>query len=305
MNCSDRGEVGIEALVIGRADLRRDLAASDGKLYKGSTRKSGFSCVLLSHLHHRHCVRRLSSSTMPSLRRTASSPAVRLSPYTSGSLVARGHGPRRSSGSETSSRRVLADIEWWRVTDGQCTDASADQESEDPNRGTQGTNVLFDAADAVPVTHVDADASVEHTAALPMPWAAPTPAGSLETPSPDLPTEQFSTLSITPHTPRRRHHTLESSSSSLESSPEAAEAPAAHALALGLGLHLNFDALPTLHTLSPQRRTRYSAPTPLLRRSFTIADCGMSMSLDDHEDHATQYADFAVSPLSSAPDFLN
>jgi hypothetical protein len=45
----------------------------------------------------------------------------------------RGNGHRRSSGSEISSRRVLADIEWWRVTDGQCV-LDADQESEDRNR---------------------------------------------------------------------------------------------------------------------------------------------------------------------------
>jgi hypothetical protein len=40
------------------------------------------------------------------------------------------HGHRRSSGSETSSRRVLADLEWWRVVDGQ-HDAEAEQETED------------------------------------------------------------------------------------------------------------------------------------------------------------------------------
>lgn len=71
---------------------------------------------------------------MPSLRRTASSPSVRLAPYSYLSpQVARGHGHRRSSGSETSSRRVLADIEWWKVTDGQC-DTNVDQESEDSTR---------------------------------------------------------------------------------------------------------------------------------------------------------------------------
>ena len=73
---------------------------------------------------------------MPSLRRTMSSPSVRSSPYSNGSLAARGGGYRRSSGSETINRRVLADIEWWKVTDGQC-DADADQESEDRNRGDQ------------------------------------------------------------------------------------------------------------------------------------------------------------------------
>lgn len=73
---------------------------------------------------------------MPSLRRTLSSPSVRSSPYSNGSPVARGGGHRRSSGSETTNRRVLADIEWWKVTDGQCY-ADADQEPEDRNRGDQ------------------------------------------------------------------------------------------------------------------------------------------------------------------------
>ena len=41
-----------------------------------------------------------------------------------------GHPNRRSSGSETTGRKVLADLEWWRVVDGQY-DAEADQESED------------------------------------------------------------------------------------------------------------------------------------------------------------------------------
>lgn len=71
---------------------------------------------------------------MPSLRRTTSSPTVRSSPYSSalnGVQAARGHGHRRSSGSDTVGRRVLADIEWWRVTDGQCDPSAGDQGLED------------------------------------------------------------------------------------------------------------------------------------------------------------------------------
>ena len=61
---------------------------------------------------------------MPSLRRTLSSPTGRSSPYahpscssssTSLSTRAGSRGPRRSSGSDTSERRVLADLDWWRV----------------------------------------------------------------------------------------------------------------------------------------------------------------------------------------------
>lgn len=71
---------------------------------------------------------------MPSLRRSSSSPAVRSSPYPSSlGAVHRGqpHGNRRSSGSETSTRRVLADIEWWKVTDGQ--DAADVYSNDDPD----------------------------------------------------------------------------------------------------------------------------------------------------------------------------
>jgi len=72
---------------------------------------------------------------MPSLRRTFSSPTVRSSPYPTyspssalynASRAQGGHGHRRSSGSDVSHRRVLADIEWWRVADGQRLDQGDD-----------------------------------------------------------------------------------------------------------------------------------------------------------------------------------
>lgn len=62
---------------------------------------------------------------MPSLRRTTSSPIVRANPYpTSLSSSHSTHSsmaiirPKRTA-SDSLSRRVLADIEWWRVLDGQ------------------------------------------------------------------------------------------------------------------------------------------------------------------------------------------
>jgi hypothetical protein len=96
---------------------------------------------------------------MPSLRRTLSSPSVRSSPYSNGSLVARGSGHRRSSGSETTNRRVLADIEWWKVTDGQC-DTDADQEPEDRNRGDQDIISL----------QVSMGSGVDHPLPTSLPW---------------------------------------------------------------------------------------------------------------------------------------
>lgn len=55
---------------------------------------------------------------MPSLRRTFSSPS-RCSPYNSTQTRTGARSPRRSSGSDTTNRRVLADIDWWRVEEGQ------------------------------------------------------------------------------------------------------------------------------------------------------------------------------------------
>ncbi len=78
---------------------------------------------------------------MPSLRRTLSSPSVRSSPYgypsassTNGHATrAGGHQPRRSSGSDTNNRRVLADLDWWLVQDGQYEVAgpSGEEDSDD------------------------------------------------------------------------------------------------------------------------------------------------------------------------------
>jgi len=105
---------------------------------------------------------------MPSLRRTSSSPAVRSSPYSNGALAARGNGHRRSSGSETTSRRVLADIEWWRVTDGQ-REASPDEESEDRNRGNLDTvNLDMSLGAGIHIIHVNT--GVEQQSPLPLPW---------------------------------------------------------------------------------------------------------------------------------------
>ncbi|KIP12276.1 hypothetical protein PHLGIDRAFT_113755 [Phlebiopsis gigantea 11061_1 CR5-6] len=62
---------------------------------------------------------------MPSLRKTNSSPSVRSSPYralsdaTSSQTRTGSRSPRRSSGSDTANRRILADIDWWRVEEAQ------------------------------------------------------------------------------------------------------------------------------------------------------------------------------------------
>lgn len=103
---------------------------------------------------------------MPSLRRTTSTPLVRPSPYpTSLSLsagsaqnVAAAQRPRRvGSATENGRRRVLADIDWWIVMDGQqdqTVDTAAEPEQErdqaqDVNSTLAGIEGLAPALDIV------------------------------------------------------------------------------------------------------------------------------------------------------------
>lgn len=84
---------------------------------------------------------------MPSLRRTTSSPVVRSSPYPSSlsssshMLSSGGNRPKRTA-SDSVTRRVLADIEWWRVFDGQQEEYFVEQAS---NASRDDTFVLGSA----------------------------------------------------------------------------------------------------------------------------------------------------------------
>ena len=104
-----------------------------------------------------------------------------------------------------------------------------------------------------------------------------------------LPTE-FSGLSITPHTPTRRHRALEldSPDSSLEATPEAAFARLVHDVS---ALDMGFFEAAFLPPLAAQRPHRFDMLAPLFLKAC--------------DEHPNTYADFAVSPLSSAPRFLN
>ena len=92
---------------------------------------------------------------MPSLRRFPSSAAGRRSPYSSASVRARRC--RRSAPSEMSGRRVLADITWWTVTEGQC-----DSNVVDISDAPFAENNIDDAS---PI-----DASVHQPPSLVLPW---------------------------------------------------------------------------------------------------------------------------------------
>lgn len=108
-----------------------------------------------------------------------------------------------------------------------------------------------------------------------------------------MPVSEMAALSIAPATPRR--HALESSTSSLESTPEVANVQAEHPhLDLGvLGFSLQDADVP-----SPViTRARSGTLPPLLSvRAHSFADFA---------SYERQYADFATSPLSSHPVFSN
>lgn len=108
-----------------------------------------------------------------------------------------------------------------------------------------------------------------------------------------MPVAEMAALSIAPTTPRR--HALESSSSSLESTPEASNVQAEQPF-LDLGA-LNFGLQDTPVPAPVIARVRSSTLPPLLTvRAHSFADFA---------SHERQYADFALSPLSSHPVFSN
>lgn len=113
---------------------------------------------------------------MPSLRRTFSSPFLRPSPYTTSSSSNTnqatrqgGHGPRRSLGSETGGRRVLADIDWWTVHAGQIFTADyapppqLQDEEEDPQTEQEIPANVVDSTDPVAMDEPIAPSTVWHT----------------------------------------------------------------------------------------------------------------------------------------------
>ncbi|KAF7363582.1 hypothetical protein MSAN_01014900 [Mycena sanguinolenta] len=227
---------------------------------------------------------------MPSLRRTMSTPSVRPAPYAVLSPTAaprvHGSGHRRSTGSETNGRRILADIEWWRVADGQ-RDVVSEQELEEQDLDPdQEDDLLPNQVAAVPVPN-GADGELGVDTASPLAHWVPHVPGTQE-----MPVVEMAALSIAPATPRR--HALESSTSSLESTPEASNVQAEHPyLDLGaLSLNLQDTVVPG-PVSTRQRRVTF----PLLSvRAHSFADLA---------SHERQYADFAMSPLSSPAIFSN
>ncbi|TFL02878.1 hypothetical protein BDV98DRAFT_581722 [Pterulicium gracile] len=234
---------------------------------------------------------------MPSLRRSVSSPAVRSSPYPtvssalSSSIANRAGAPggsRRSSASEVSNRRVLADLDWWTVMEGQV--------ESDSSRAEQ----------------VVEDFSVAEPSNRPTTSVLDSPEFLGLSPS------RFAALSLGPRTPPRRRrvtrHTSESRLSSLESTPEAEEVPT-----LSAGEDEEEDDVDDLVKLlitpdkstsmtkrfAPRRRAlgrSYSSPYPVTSPTTARLPAVKVRSWFAKED----YADFTMSPLScSAPDFYD
>ncbi|KAF5389885.1 hypothetical protein D9757_003633 [Collybiopsis confluens] len=211
---------------------------------------------------------------MPSLRRTMSSPAVRSSPYptlssaahlNTGPLTRPAHGHRRSSGSDTSTRRVLADIEWWRVTEGQ-RDFEAEAEQDVHGRSPQSpTENLMDSLEGL---------------------VSPVWPGFSEC-LPEL-------FTVVPQTPPRRGHRLESSTSSVESTPEPSD-DQIEGLRLGLQyVDLDSDAnLPSALSIAQP-----STPLPMAR-SFA------SSSRVPSRDFTYDYPEFSISSLSPSIEISN
>ncbi|KAJ7775027.1 hypothetical protein B0H16DRAFT_83340 [Mycena metata] len=228
---------------------------------------------------------------MPSLRRSSSTPSVRPAPYALLSPVpgprVHGSGHRRSTGSETSNRRVLADIvEWWRVSAGQRDDVVPQQELEEHDLDQDHEDDLHQAQVLPNGTGGQFGAERPVT---PVPWASHSP-GAVE-----MPVVEMAALSIAPTTPRR--HALESSTSSLESTPEVSHVQAEHPhLDLGaLNLGPQDPDVP-LPVITRARSGTLPPPPPLHLRAHSFADFA---------SYERQYADFAMSPLSSPPIFSN
>jgi len=176
------------------------------------------------------------------------------------------HGNRRSSGSETSNRRVLADLEWWRVVDGQHdTEAEQGTVEREQDQGQDGEAPSGNSQSLVE------DAGVERPS-TPLAWTFENSA-DLD----GLPTSQFAALSIAPRTPprlaRRHTHSLEWSSSSLESTPEAIERPIECIRFAMLDSDIGFadaDAPPALPPFS-LACTLAGPPFPICTHSFDFS----------------------------------
>ncbi|KIM65336.1 hypothetical protein SCLCIDRAFT_542502 [Scleroderma citrinum Foug A] len=216
---------------------------------------------------------------MPSLRRSASSPSVRSSPYplslsSASALSSRarmgGQQPRRSSGSDTSERRVLADIEWWRVADGQCPPTpDTDQDEVQPQSPTHAS-----AGGAVTLLSAGGDAESPQTPLSIYASVNLTQLTSLD---------EYFPLSTSPNSPTTPSHGRYSSFSSVESTPEVITPPLSP-LDLGLGSPTVVSPFDSPLGISSLRSSPCYPLLPMSSRSFSF---GGFSNRDHCETHFT------------------
>ncbi|EIM90000.1 uncharacterized protein STEHIDRAFT_119068 [Stereum hirsutum FP-91666 SS1] len=221
---------------------------------------------------------------MPSLRRTFSSPSARSTPYPSSLGIAntRGSYPsRRSSGSDVSTRRVLADIDWWRVADGQREpDAERELNENEDTEATAGNNTAQIPSRSPADTIADALADFAlvagpATIAAELALQQPSTSGPSEVLSENQPGDSivhspfrsYGPLGLGPRTPARR----EASGSSTYSSDSCSSTSS-----------------------SPD-----SLYTPRENLSFTFSDVGFSDSVFDSPSIPTETRPVALGAIKS------
>jgi hypothetical protein len=218
---------------------------------------------------------------MPSLRRTVSSPSVRASPYPSALSAANSsyingasalrRGPRRTA-SDSYRRRVLADIEWWRVLDGQHVEEQesglVQDQAHDPQQpGLEETESLAGDGEQAqllrPSAPVDQTASYTITSEVRLFSSVAYHCISLNYPAQTLSiVSPFAELSISPmtlSTPSRSRHQRDSSASSTESSPEPSPVPRSmdRGLLLSVALEEAFNSHRPSAPLCPMRSVSF------------------------------------------------
>ncbi|KAL1663274.1 hypothetical protein GGF50DRAFT_57314 [Schizophyllum commune] len=192
-----------------------------------------------------------------------------------------GGAPRRASGSETIGRRVLADIEWWRV---------------DANPGAVD---VMDGVDENLATipnepQAAQDTQTEDAQARMQPAVGFAPGGDSHIVAT---TAQFAALSITPHTPARRRG-QDGSFSSVESTPERRDRDDDVDMTDGTSTEPE-DSLPMPFVLPPAPERAARAPI-LVARAHSFADVfSLHHDYDEHDMDDPFVLDWTVSPLSS------
>lgn len=182
--------------------------------------------------------------------------------------------PRRSSGSETANRRVLADIDWWRVEDSQrevrglaphetlrhatpgAEDDDVDQEEREPSPSPSTPEPRESLWHSAPGGGLDA---LESLATNPFSFSF----GDIDLSEPESPTsiDQFAALSINPMGRASLQRTMSSSSAFSDASDSSFSTPSLSPVGLSLGLA---DCVPTFAADSDDER---DAPLPSLSRS--------------------------------------